>query len=535
MAFDQHQIAIGSRWGCCLQDLPQGATFSRRMLPCFELPPQPRDRIGLETMLVRAVQRVLAGQSLALISGDGVQRSSFLCELAHHPQVTTAYRDGLIYLNQAQPLPDLLHQLAQRFITTYPERRLTPSQLESQLASLQLVVMIDRPQWTVQQWKWVRSVMPATTWVFGLPEKLWGWDLEGLVLPRLSDSQVLAWICQSDDRSLLAKYEGVLLKVYHRLGLMQWVRLVAALVSQGLDPDKLSQLLDDPDPVVSLLERSLLPLGTPERWILAVLIALQGVGLSMDQIATITGPLNPQPSLRQLQQAQLVMQQGSRYAIVPEVAEVLGRDFNIQPWMKRVLAYVLPWAERYATYPDVLRSELDLLLCSFHWAVEAQLWPQVLQLAQALDNTLILSQQWERWERVLQGALQAARQLHQPMAEAWAWHQLGICALGQADLRVAYDALAQALRLQQQRSHPAHEMALALSQHNVDQVLQGITQIRRSATGERTPVRDPFDRRRVYGLLLLICLLTFGVSMLVGLALRPIFQSEIAPTVVPHQ
>jgi hypothetical protein len=151
----------------------------------------------------------------------------------------------------------------------------------------------------------------------------------------------------------------------------------------------------------------------------------------------------------------------------------------------------------------------------------------VLAMARSLDAALILGKQWEQWGRVLQWALQAAWQLADDRAAAWAWHQLGTRALLLDDITTAYDALQQALKLRQAAGDPA---AIALTRANRDQVIQSALPtpaqaVVRAESGRQSGGQSG-RQSQPYAALLVISIVTFMLALVAGLAIK----SWVAPS-----
>jgi hypothetical protein len=274
-----------------------------------------------------------------------------------------------------------------------------------------------------------------------------------------------------------------------------------------------------------LVEGLVADLDTPQRWILGLLTALDGVSLSQSQIAAITGPQDPRSSLQRLVRLGLVQVVEQRYRVVDHLKPWLTRQFDSQPWMARGLPVIEAWL--CAQSPEALLPELPVALAFLRWAVQEKRSQSVLAMARSLDAALILGKQWEQWGRVLQWALQAAWQLADDRAAAWAWHQLGTRALLLDDITTAYDALQQALKLRQAAGDPA---AIALTRANRDQVIQSALPtpaqaVVRAESGRQSGGQSG-RQSQPYAALLVISIVTFMLALVAGLAIK----SWVAPS-----
>lgn len=541
LAVGRSKVLVGAAEGALVIVLEQPGSIAHRKAPYFVLPPLSAlgkvnqsssiSSSARQCLMDEVVSTVLQRQSLAISMADRDQLSVFLRNLAHHPRVTTSHQDGLIYINQSMTVADCLQELGMQVAYSCPVIRFSHDQLQTILGSLECLILLEGLFWTAEDLQTLCSHLPNCTIVAGVQQ-----GLEG-ELGALSADWVRMNLAIPEDDGIVSQDEPTLEQqlftvAHQRLGSSQGLlKIVHRLVASGTERTVIQQLLDKPDPKFSLLEYVLAPLGTPERWILAVLLALgHSVSLTAEQIAMITGPLNPEPMLQSLLDRDLLVRSGDRYATTAAVAEVLGANFRIQPWMKRVLDYVLPWANTHQHEVEVIEQELTLLLYTLKWAVGEGGWSEVLQLAKFIDPTLVLTARWDCWRQVLQFALQAAQHLGDRSSEAWAWHQLGTRALCEEDIPTAYDALSRAAQL---RKSLPDSSAFVLTQHNLNYLLQATVPQKALGTDQIMAVQQPFDRHRMYFTLALICLATFGISVGIGLAIQWIVQPEAPPISVP--
>ncbi|MBD2325811.1 hypothetical protein [Alkalinema sp. FACHB-956] len=535
------KVLVGAAHGALVTVLDKPATIARRRLPYFSLPP-PSSLGGLNLSLSNrqwvdeVIHTIVQRQSVVLSLTDWDQLSAFLRNLAHHPSITTSHPDGLIYISQSMTVADCLQELVTLVAYSCPTTRLRPRQLQEVLGSLECLIFLEASFWTPEDLRSMQSHLPACTIVAGVTDLGEGQSAFSTIGWRtMTPGDLVA--SDSHGKGSPSYEQGieqqVRAEIEHHFGSSQvLLKMVRRLITAGPNLSVIQQFLKQSDPKFSLLEHVLAPLGTPERWILAVLLALgPSVSLAAEQIAKITGPLNPEPMLQSLLDRDLVVRWGDRYAASAGVAEVLGRNFKAQPWMKRVLDHVLPWAEAHQQDVDGIGQELPLLLYSLKWAVGEGLWSEVLRLARSLDHTLVLAARWDCWRQVLQFALQAAQQLEDRSAEAWAWHQLGTRALCEEAIPTAYDALSRSAQLRKTLPDP---LALAVTQHNLNYLLQSTLPKKATEPGDPIAVQQPVDRRRMYLILGLICFATFGLSVGIGLAVQWVLQPDAPPLSVPR-
>ncbi|MGI0493705.1 hypothetical protein ACN4EG_18140 [Alkalinema pantanalense CENA528] len=546
LAVGRSKVLVGAAHGALVTVLKQPGSIVRRKAPYFVVPPLSslaRDHQSSsiqsnsrQWLIDEVVGTVLQRQSLVIRMADRDQLSAFLRNVAHHPRVTTSHQDGLIYIDQSMTVADCLQELGIQVAYACPVTRLSRDQLQTVLGSLECLILLEGLFWTAEDLQTMRAHLPNCTIVVGIQQGLEG-EVSDLspnwvrINPSTAGEDEIAGQNGPSLKQQASLEQQLFTLAHQRLGSSHGLlKIVRRLVASGTELTVIQQLLDKSDPKFSLLEYVLAPLGTPERWILAVLLALgHGVSLTAEQIAMITGPLNPESTLQLLLNRDLLVRLGDRYATTVVVAEVLGANFKLQPWMKRVVDYVLPWADTHQYDVEVMVQELPLLLYTLKWAVGEGAWAEVLRLARSLDPTLVLMSRWDCWRQVLQFALQAAQHLGDRSSEAWAWHQLGTRALCEEDIPTAYDALSRAAQL---RKALPDSSAFRLTQHNLNYLLQGTIPRKVLATDPVMAVQQPFDRRRMYFTLALICLVTFGISAGIGLAIQWVLQPE-SPSVSP--
>lgn len=331
------------------------------------------------------------------------------------------------------------------------------------------------------------------------------WQNESLNFPAAAKS-----VEQELGRALTSAQLVTLQELWQHLeGHTQLLLQIAAFARENrFSLDQILFRIQQEDAVRSLTRLVLSPLPRAQRWIVALLTAMKGMGIRADQIAAMIGPPNPQPSLQDLLQRRLIQAIGNRYYLASELGEVLQDGFNPVPWMERAIAHFLAWSEQHQRSPQVILEERQLLMFVLKWAVQQQRWQDVLQLARAIERTFALSKLWEDWEKILRWSMQAAWKLEDERSEAWALHQLGTLAFCQERITFAYDTLMDALKL---RKALGDELGTQVTQHNINQLKAAIV----------PPQAQSSPKRRIY--------LVFGAIAVFGLVLLGsaiVWQSE---------
>ncbi|MEB3293919.1 MAG: hypothetical protein VKJ24_12240 [Synechococcales bacterium] len=525
LAIDQALLDVGTPWGSWVRGTDHLSTVTSNATPLFDLPPLVAQFLGRSLEVQTVLQAILQHRSLEILGSMGVGRSSLARYLAHHPQVTTSHPDGLVYLQEPFLISEVLQILFDRRFYTYPDTCPSPSQLQVALAEQKLLIFVDIPAWTSADVQQLRQMLPNSTLMVVAEQSCL--DGETLVLSGLPPSDGIALLETAIGRSIAAAERSQVEPLCQQVqGLPQALLYMATLVHEdgyswsGLE-DLLEGVTDGQIAIERLLEKVLEALGTPERWVLSLLLALDGVSLQAEQIAEMIGPRDPFPCLQRLQQRHLVKSSGKRYRLTRVVARRLRRNFTPDPWVVRILTYLLPWVEVHRQFPDRLQAELSLILFAIYAALDRRDWTAVLCLAQATETSLILTKRWESWGRVLQAALQAAHHLGDQAAIATIWHQLGTRFLCQAEIPVAYDALSQALKLRRQLGD---EVGIAVTQQNLTYLMRDLLPKQRQFSPPDRPAILPFSRRRVYWVLGVLVVLTFVISFTGALWLQRSWQ-----------
>jgi hypothetical protein len=510
-------VLVGSPLGVLLTPLVQPSNLVAKPLPLLQIPPAPQRFLGRVAAVEAAIAAIQAGQSVQVVAGAGLGKATFLRYLAHRLEVTTSHPDGILYVSRVQAVEDLVQTIGERFYVIYPDSKLMQEEWQVSLQELQILIILADAQWLPEDVQQLRQVFGQSTFLLAGRSSRSLPDCVTIKLPVLSLPETRELAQQVWGRSLDAtderwvelcwqRFQGhparlVQLFELLRQGKWDWAGCQQRLWGSGVTQRAAAE---------QLLRQTLDTLSTPQRWILGLLCALDGVGLTVGQIAAMTGPQEPQSSLQGLLRLALVQQFEGRYRVADYVRVAAAKQFDSEPWMARGADVLVEWLKGQP--PELVLPEVPVVMAFLGWAVRQQRWELVLQLARSVDAVLVLGKLWEEWRRSLQWALQAAWQLADRSAEAWAWHQMGVRALCLEDVTTAYDALQQSLRLRQELGDP---QAIALTQRHLGYAVQGAM-----PSTVRSEVRSEVRRRRVSAMLVVISLVTFGLSVLGGLVVK---------------
>jgi hypothetical protein len=532
LAIGNATLSLGSTHGALLGDLDQVPVIESKLAPIVQIPRAFSGLIGRQTEIESAIVALQAKQTVEIYGQAGIGKSVLLRYLAHHPKLTSSHPDGIFDLSSIGSAGDRLQTLFDAFYLSCPLVKLSASDVQQALRERQVLILLDDDVLTAAELQQLIAALPNSTFLIASRDRRFWEDEQSIRLDGLSLLDSVTLIEQELGRFASQNVGEILpflppqaktIESLWRLlqGHPQRLLQVAALAREDKTSLEtvLSQLQAD-DLESSLTRLILASLPKPQRWIMAVLVAMGRVGLLPEQIAVITGPPNPLPSLQALMHRHL-LQKGHHYCLASSLVDVLQKASNSAPWMEKVLTHLLPWAQSHKRSPDILLAERAAIIHTIQWAISQGRWTETLQLVRSLESALALSKQWGTWQRVLNWGLQAAWALEDSASEAWGLHQLGTLALCQEEVTTAYDALTAAISL---RSLLNDEMGESVTRHNLNR-LKEITLPTQDGTQSKW-VANPLG---VYLTLALISFLVFVLSGLIGLAITNRFGQPVPP------
>ncbi len=533
-------LSLGSVHGALLGDFEdQESVIESKLPPIVQIPRAFSGLVGRQTEIASAITALQAKQTVEIYGQAGIGKSVLLRYLAHHPKVTLSHSDGIFDLSSIGSVSDRLQTLFDGFYLSYPPIKLSADDLQQALRERQVLILLDDDGLTAVELQQLVATLPNSTFLIASRDRRlqdeYSIKLDGLSLldsTTLIEQELGRFASHNVGQTSPCLPHNRTIESLWRLlsGHPQQLLQVAALARE--DKISLETVLNQlqVDDLESSLTRIILAsLPKPQRWIMAVLVAMGRVGLLPEQIAVITGPPNPIPSLQALMQRHLLQIEGHHYCLSSSLVDVLQKASNSTPWMEKVLTHLLPWAENHQESPLILLAERATLIHAIQWAISQARWTEALQLVRSLEIALALGKQWGTWQRVLNWGLQAAWALENSASEAWGLHQLGTLALCQEEVTTAYDALTAAINL---RSLLDDTIGETVTRHNLNR-LKKITVPQ--DTIQATWVVNPLG---VYLTLALISFLVFMLSGLVGLAIANRFGQPVPsvhPKVAPAQ
>ena len=498
-----------------------------KFTPVFLLPPGCRELVGRYEVINEAIASLKSRKSVEFYGVAGVGKSVLLRYLAQQTEVGAAFADGVISFDtRYQPTDDRLQFLFDAFYETENTYKPTEKQIRQALQHKQALLILDYQKLTQDDLEQLINSVPRCTLLLASVERhFWGevqaQRLRGLTTP---EAQILAE--RELQRSLTSEECQALEFLSIALEGTPW-KLLLVLASVRLGRTTLleqERQLHSPNPSQVLIQQILTSLEKPQQVILGVLAALPGIGLQSEQVAAISHIDHDSATaiLQSLLEQKLVELQAERYSLNHALGDILQQKWDLTVWQQSAFQYFTTWAQQHLPHvPSSLDSQTDAIIQLLEWGVEQERWSEVLLLAKSVENSLVLSKQWGLWQQVLLLSAQAAQELGDKAAVAWALHQMGTRALCLEDMFTASDLLSQALHL---REALGDEVGTTVTRHN----LNLIKLPQASLTSELPvdisfPLGDDTPRRRQMHLWLggLIVLLCSGLAIAVGWSMLP--------------
>jgi ABC-type dipeptide/oligopeptide/nickel transport system ATPase subunit len=414
-----------------------------------------------------ATTTLQSGQVVEFCGESGLGKTSLLCHLIYQLPAA-AYPDGVIFLSaQHQFVADLLQSLFDAFYESDIPVKPTEAQIRHALQSKRALIFLDDIDLARTEIERLINVAPNCAFFLATPRRcLWGGG-QTVALNGLPPDDALALMERELGYPLAAQERPEALNICatlkgHPLRLLQ----VAALVRE--EKRSLAQVArqvqQDPG-AEALTWQMLASLSIPERRIVAVLAALDGMSLSLEHLAVLTKLPNPEPVLETLLQRGLIQTDDFRYKLAGTLDQVWPAAWDLTSLKERALTHFSSWAEQHQQTPERLLPDAEVIRHLLGWAIKTGRWSEVLRLVRAVEGAFTLNGRWGAWVEVLRGGLKAAKAVGDRASKAWALHQLGTHALCVGDTSTAGTLLGRALRL---RETLGDQVGAAVTRHNLD-------------------------------------------------------------------
>jgi hypothetical protein len=219
-------------------------------------------------------------------------------------------------------------------------------------------------------------------------------------------------------------------------------------------------------PDKALTEQALAACSEQENQILAVLAISRGASLGRDHVRALTGIEDIDIPIESLKRRKLAQSHSPRYSLTGSLGRTLEEEeWDLTSWNEQALEYFAAWAEQHRQNPQLVTEEIDAIVGILSWALQEGRWEGALRLGRAVEGALAVSGQWGAWAQVLSGQLQAARELGDRAAQAWALHQSGTRGLCLEHPSTAQTDLSDALQIRESLGDWA---GAAVTRHNLE-------------------------------------------------------------------
>ena len=413
-------------------------------------------------------------QTVDFYGSDGIGKTTLLRYLAHHPSITPAFPDGIVYHHSVryQTVSDLLQILFNAFYFNNTPFKPTDIQIRDALKDKKALILLDNTKLTQEEVLGLINDLPSCTFLFASVERqLWGEgypvELRGLPLNEavFLVERELGHTLSSEEHSAAEEICNAL--EGHPLAILQTVALTR---EENMKLVAVAKQVQSAASTQGWAEHLLEKLKKPQTVIVVMLAAFGGVALGLEQLASLTKIPEIKLTLETLLRRNLVQVEDSRYRLTGTLVEHLQQKYNLTHFLERAVTYFTNWVKEYQEIPKRLLEESDAILEIMDWAVKVGRWEDVLCLGRAVEGVLALNGQWGTWELVLQKILQAAHTIGDTATEAFALHQLGTRSLCLDKMLEARNYLQQALHMRQELLKD--QVGAEITNHNLQLLLE---------------------------------------------------------------
>ncbi|MBD2775013.1 NB-ARC domain-containing protein [Iningainema tapete] len=469
------QVQMGSLTGSVvnISHLEKQQSPQPRPLPVLLAPRTFPLLLGRREEVKVAVDALPYDQPVEFYGSSGIGKTVLLRYLAHHPSITPAFGDGIVYhrLTRYQSLSDLLQILFNAFYESSVPFKPTDIQIRHALENKRFLILLDGVNLKREEVESLINNLPSCTFLFASNERQFWGEGHSVGLRGLSLNDAVSLVARelgrtldSEERLVAEKLcttlEGHPLRILQTVALVREENLSLAMVQARIQPITSTQ---------GWAEQLLTSLLKPQRLVLTVLAAFGGVAVGAELLASVTQIPQVKLMVEMLIRRNLVEVEGSHYRLSSTLVEYFLQQSNLTPYLERAASYFTTWVQQHQGIPESLLEESEAIFQILEWAVGVNRWHDVLCLGRAVEGVLALNGQWGAWNMMLQWILQAARTIGDQAVEAFALHQLGTRSLCLDEVMQAQDYLTQALNIRESLND---QLGAEITRHNLKFLLQ---------------------------------------------------------------
>ncbi|MEP0915847.1 hypothetical protein NC981_03385 [Leptolyngbya sp. DQ-M1] len=159
LLLEECECLIGSGYGVVLQAISvETRTFELMPMPALVLPlVESVDEAAISQALI-----ALKAQRSIEICGRGFGKVALLRSLAHQPELQQAYPHGILYLDQLDPIGDLLQTIFEQFYRVPSEVKPSRAEIRSGLSDRQALILLDHSKLTATDFEQLQRWLPQS-------------------------------------------------------------------------------------------------------------------------------------------------------------------------------------------------------------------------------------------------------------------------------------------------------------------------------------------------------------------------------------
>lgn len=408
-----------------------------------------------------------AGNCIEFYSAEGLGKTTLVRYLSSQLQLP----DGMVVIDRAKPLEDLLQELFEAFYHSNQVYKPTQVEYKRRFENPQVLILLDNFSLTREDTQVLLDTLPNCVFVLASNERhLWGRG-NAIKLAGLPLKEALALLQQQIGRQLTRAELPVAQSICTALQghPLQIIQIAALVHDEGRSLREAARQIAGTNPQERITERALANLPDDTKGVLALLATFRNAPLPVEHLTEILQNAKPGPLLRKLLNRGLVKAHSPSYSLTGNLGSYINKNWDLSQWNETSLRHFASWTARSNSMEQILDSA-QALMATIENAVAMNRWQAVIQIGLAIEPNFVTGLRWGLWEQLLSLLIQAAQALGDRAIEAWALHQLGSRALCLGNLQEARELLSRALQM---RQAIGDRSGAAATLHNLRQIPGG--------------------------------------------------------------